>query len=478
MNKFQSFCYNTLKIFIGIALFLIFVSSFEKINFATNDKFGLYLLFLLGISGVLGIIVINLNLNTRLRAGILLLIALIIRLWWIFNVNSVPVSDFNTMYLAAKDFLNGDYSIFRDFGYLARFPHLVCTSLYMAFMIKIFPLSHLFAIKIVNVILSVISLILLYKLSDYFLRHEKVKLGLILLGALFPAFISYSSTYCTENIAIPLFLATVLLFMNAVKTNNIGKWILCGILLSVSNLFRAVGIVFLIAFIIYIFVFTGENKFRNAISLTLSMIIMSSMVSLLLISSGIIQRPLWSGSEPSFATLMLKGSNVENGGRWNLEDAQFVDANLGNKDLAKMCIEKAVERILELSLKEKILFFRYKFISQWSVGDFSGTYWAFLDSGVTLNYAVPIAFQGFFIIVMFCSFLSLISRGTQKNSAILYILLCGFGIIFMVLETQSRYSYICSWIFVILASNGIENIISLIGRVKNAKFFSRDNKRA
>lgn len=477
MNKFQSFCYNSLKIFIGIALILILISGFEKINFGVNSDFDFMLLFLIGIFGIGGFIIINLNINTKLKMCFLLIIALLLRLWWIFNVNSVPVSDFNTMYLAAKELLKGNYEIFRDFGYLARFPHLVCTSLYMALMIIIFPVSHLFAIKIVNIVLSVISLILLYKLSDYFLRHEKVKLGIILLGALFPAFIAYSSTYCTENIAIPLFLGTLLLFMDAQKTNDIGKWILCGIVLSLSNLFRAVGIVFLIAFIIFIFVFTNEKKFRNVTVLTFSMIITSATVSLFLISVGVIQRPLWSGSEPSFATLMLKGTNVENGGRWNLEDAQFVDANLGNKDLAKMCIEKATHRISKLSVKEKILFFGQKFISQWSVGDFSGTYWAFLDSGTELKYVLPPVFQVIFIITIFLGFLSLLSKEKLKNSAILYILLCGFGIVFMILETQSRYSYICSWIFVILAVSGIEYIIKLSGRVKNAKFFSRNSKR-
>ena len=68
------------------------------------------------------------------------------------------------------------------------------------------------------------------------------------------ASIAYSATFCTENVAIPLFLVAMLLFMSACKTNDTGKWLLCGIVLSISNLFRAVGLVFLIAFVIYIFV--------------------------------------------------------------------------------------------------------------------------------------------------------------------------------------------------------------------------------
>lgn len=476
MNKFQAFCYNALKFFIISAIILIFISSATKLRFNIYNEFDVKLSILLGIGFIAGIIVIKLNLGTKIKVGLLLLIALIMRLWWIFNVNSVPVSDFNTMYLAAKELLNGNYETFRGYGYLARFPHLVCTSLYMAFMIILFPTTHLLAIKIVNGILSIISLGLIYKLSDYFIKHEKVKLGVILLGGIYPAFISYSSTYCTENIAIPLFLGAMLLFMRACKSNDIGKWLLCGIVLAISDLFRAVGIVFLIAFVIYIFVFTQESKFRNSLVLVTSMLFTTVTVSLFLISIGVIEKPLWQGAEPSFATLILKGSNVENGGRWNLEDAQFVENNLGKKELSKMCIEKAMSRIEELSLKDRILFFGDKFLSQWSVGDFSGTYWAFLESGSNLSEALPTVFQFIFVVDIFFGFCAMPSREKNEKSAILYILLCGFGLVFMILETQSRYSYICSWIFVILAAQGIENIINW--RVKNVKFFRGNNKRA
>lgn len=475
MDKFQKFCCNSLKLFIGIALFLIFITSLGIFKTQVGTDLELNILIISSITLVSGVVIINSKLSTKIKVLLLLLIAFFIRLWWILNVISVPVSDFETMYSAAKDLLNGDYSAFRGFNYLARFPHLVCSTLYMAFMIMIFPASHLFAMKIVNVILSIISLILLYKLSNYFLKHEKVKLGVILLGSIFPAFISYSSTYCTENIAIPLFLFTMLLFMNACKTNDIGKWLLCGIMLSISNLFRAVGIIFLIAFVIYIFVFTKENKFRNSATIIFVMLFTTFTVSLFLMSVDIIKKPLWQGVEPSFATLMLKGSNVESGGRWNLEDAQFVEENLENKNLSKMCIEKAITRIKEMMAKDRVLFFGYKFLSQWSVGDFSGTYWATLGTGNEIVGIVPRNFQVIFSVFILLSFLSVFTKNTNVNTTIMYILLCGFGLAFLIIETQQRYSFVCSWVFVILATQGIENIINW--RVKNVKFFRRNNKR-
>ena len=460
---------SALKIFIGIALVLIFISSVVIVKWSESNTFLYQLLAIISVSLMAGGILINLNLHTKLKILILLIISLLIRVWWILNVNSVPVSDFNTMYLSAKEMLNGNLSAFRDFGYLSRFPHLICTTLYMALMIIIFPTSHLFAIKIVNVLLSVLTVFLLYKLAENFVKHEKVRLVIMLLASVFPAFISYSSTYCTENIAIPLYLITTILFYDAIKTENLGKWFLVGVLLSLSNMFRGVGIVFLIAFCIYIFVFTKNNKFKNSFLLITGMLFTSIFVSLFLISVNITDKPLWQGAEPSFATLLLKGTNVENGGRWNLEDAHFVDENLGKPDLVKKCIDIAISRISELSFTEKIEFFGEKFLSQWSVGDFSGTYWAFLETDMKLVQVVPFIFQVVFVVVIFFSAVSLFTRNTKKETMLIYILLVGFGLMFMVIETQSRYSYIISWAFLILAGQGIENMISIIRRVRNDK---------
>ena len=126
-------------------------------------------------------------------------------------------------------------------------------------------------------------------------------------------------------------------------------------------------------------------------------------------------------------------------------------------------------------MKEKVEFFATKFLSQWSIGDFCGTYWATLETENEITGIVPRNFQIIFSVFMLFSFLSVFTKNTSVNTTIMYILLCGFGLIFMIIETQQRYSYVCSWIFVILAAQGIENIIKW--RVRNVKIFSRNNKR-
>lgn len=471
MNKFQKFCIVLLKVFIVFGLILILKNAIPTlvgiIKYSNVKTPGILLICLF--STIVGIFVTLSKLSPKLKVFILLLIATLIRIWWIVNVNSVPVSDFEGMYVSAKGLLTGDMSSFRDFGYLSRFPHLVCATLYMALMIIIFPTYHLFAMKIVNVIFSVVTIYLLYKISNYFVKSERIRLMVALIATVFPAFISYCSTYCTENIAIPLYLLTVLWFFRSIKKYNLASWFVTGILLSISDLFRGVGIIFLIAFLIYILVFNNENKLKSSLMLVLGTISTAVLVSLFLISIQIIDKPLWKGAEPSFATLLLKGSNVENGGKWNLEDANFVEVNLGKPTLAKECIEIAADRVSQLTFGQKLQFFIGKFISQWSVGDFSGTYWATLETNINLDQVTLDVFQLIYVIIVVFGIISIFKEQNSKETALLHILLCGFGLFFMIIETQSRYSYIASWIFIILAAQGIEKIVELIRGEKRSK---------
>ena len=43
-----------------------------------------------------------------------------------------------------------------------------------------------------------------------------------------------------------------------------------------------------------------------------------------LVKVGITDQKLWGGSEPSNITSAVRGSNIESGGSWNPEDAEFI----------------------------------------------------------------------------------------------------------------------------------------------------------
>ena len=262
---------------------------------------------------------------------LLLITAIVLRIIWIFSVKTEPISDFASMLEAAKLISIGDFSRLKGHEYLSRFPHLIPMSFYMAGIVKIFPIHNLIVMKLINVFLSVISGYLLYKLSDNFIKSERNKLFVLLMSSLFPPFITYTSVLCTENLAIPLYIGTLIVFYKALNTKHEKQWkyfLISGVLLSFSDLFRGVAIVFLIAFLIYLLICTESHKLKNTVSLILGYTVITFSISLILMMGNIIERPLWQGMEPSSATLLLKGTNFESGGMWTVEDADFVEKHL------------------------------------------------------------------------------------------------------------------------------------------------------
>lgn len=148
----------------------------------------------------------------------IILIGLILRILWIVNVNTLPYSDFETLYNGAIGLINNDNTLFTGVNYIARFSHLSYMIVYMALIMKIFGEAVL-TIKIGNIIFSVITMYLVYKVA--FEVFEKENLALVSLGisAIVTPMITYVGGLATENIAIQFYLASIYFFIKAMKND-------------------------------------------------------------------------------------------------------------------------------------------------------------------------------------------------------------------------------------------------------------------
>ncbi len=70
------------------------------------------------------------------------------------------------------------------------------------------------AIRIINLVLSMFNIILLYMISKEIFKDEKKSFWVLLISALYPPMILYNNVYCSENLAMPLLLISVLMFLN------------------------------------------------------------------------------------------------------------------------------------------------------------------------------------------------------------------------------------------------------------------------
>ena len=101
MNKIAKISFVFLSVLVVIALAILVLVSTGLLATSHMSPWQYKLAILLGAGFLAGIITVFSKLKTKFKLLIILLIAFIIRLIWIINVKSVPVSDFLTIYNTA-----------------------------------------------------------------------------------------------------------------------------------------------------------------------------------------------------------------------------------------------------------------------------------------------------------------------------------------------------------------------------------------
>lgn len=472
IEKFTTFLHGSLifllviDVIVGIGLAGISIEGFNISVFV----FGLIAI----LASFFGYKFINMNMSSRNKLLLILIIGFSLRVLWILNVNSIPTSDFKIIYDSAGSFINGDRSMFFGTSYIGRFPHLTITTLYMALIRYMFPISNLLVIKIINLICSMLVLILVNLIINALYKNKDYSLKGTLIGAIFPPFISYVGVFCSENLAMPLYLLSIYLFLVALKAENkLRFFILCGVTLAIGNLFRMIALIVLIAYLIYILIYYKDTQFvkiRKMALITVSYAIIICSVSSTLQALKITEYPLWKGSEPNI-TSVLKGTNYNSFGAWNEEDAKIIEENIDDYDKVEDLSKKIIkERLTSTSFFKLGVFYLGKFSLVWSTGDCSGVLWSQKDIDESTikfpvkeikNISIPLStvFQIIYVLILMLVLLGLFNKNKLKNIIeinLFYLILCGYGCTYLITEAQPRYSYIVCWIFIILSINGLD----------------------
>lgn len=474
-EKFTTFFLTTLKVLMIVVM--VASSAYIK-NFNKNSIIvGAILLSII----VIEVYIIKRNICYKKQIALILICGFILRGLWLLNVKSIPISDFSVIYECGQEFLNGNTGMFWGHSYIARFPHLTIMVLYMALMIKIFPTNNIVMMKLVNLALGVLTIYIIYLLVKELFDSKKRGIYAASLASIFPPFITYTGVFCTENVAIPLYLLSIYFFILVIKNKKSKYYLISsGILLSIGNLFRMVAAIVVIAYAIYILIYLKDkiiNKLRNIALYIVPYVVFLVVVSYTLQSLKITEFPLWKGSEPKI-TNILKGTNIENHGRWNKEDASIVEKyNYDYEEITEASEEIIKERLTTTPPLKLIGFYIKKFALQWSVGDFEGTLWTKSDVPdediiVDVSQEIPQIIYTFMMILIFLGILNRKNNKETQEMNLFYIILYGYGFMYLITEEQGRYSYIVSWVFVILAIEGINFLLNK----KNTKKFNENDK--
>jgi Dolichyl-phosphate-mannose-protein mannosyltransferase len=477
-GKFTTFFLTALK----VLMILVIVASSEYIEDFNKSSIivGVILLSIIAIE----FYIIKKNICYKKQIILILICGFILRGLWLLNINSIPISDFRVIYECGQEFLSGNTGMFWGHSYIARFPHLTIMVLYMALMIKVFPTNNIIMMKLVNLTLGVLTIYIIYLLCRELFNSKKKGIYAASLASIFPPFITYTGVFCTENIAIPLYLLSIYIFILVIK-NKKSKYylILSGLLLSIGNLFRMVAPIVVIAYAIYILIYLKDkiiHKLRNIALYIVPYVAFLVLISVTLQSLKITEFPLWKGSEPK-VTSILKGSNLESNGRWNEEDAAIVEKyNYDYEKIQDASLEIIKERLTKTPPLELVKFYIKKIALQWNEGDFGGVYWTKLgvpEEDIIVDVSLEVL-QIVYLSVMVLIFIGFFNRKNNKDNQeinLLYIILCGYGVMYLVTESQGRYAYIISWIFIILSMEGINFILNKF-KISNIEYHNKDKK--
>lgn len=477
MDKlFSNFINKCLKVL--MCLTTIVVAGSFLVYWVKYESLNIKILIVFSITTSLFLISVKKRFNNRVILVGIIIFAFLLRLLWVLSIDSLPTSDFQGMYERSELFLKGEYYIFKGDNYYARFPHLTIPVLYYAFIRYISPIP-LVTLKLINVISSTIGVFICYLIGKEVFNSYKKAICIGYVSAIYPATISYTATYCPENIAITFYLISIYYFILVMKGKKTNKYLLLsGLVLFLGNLFRMVASVVIIAYLIYIVIYFKKqikDRFVAGVFILLSFIIPLIIISNILKYKGITEYDLWKGSESPW-TSILKGSNMSSFGRWNEEDAKLVSSYNGDycktEEAAKDIVEK---RYTQVSLIKLIEFFTVKYTFQWREGDFGGVYWSQYrvgNNGIILDLEEngQVYIQLVYLILNILTYIGLYNKKQHLNHPIInifYIIYCGYGLLYLITESQDRYSFIVSWLFIILAFTAFNEQAGEYGKFNN-----------
>lgn len=417
-------------------------------------------------------------LNIKNLIFFVMLASFIIRILWITLVQTIPVSDFAMMYNSAKEVFGGNFSCFHGFNYFARFPHDTITVLYYSLFYN-FNENPLFLIKLFNVLFSTLSIFIMYSIVKQLLGYKSAVVSAILLS-LFPPFVMYTSQMLSENMAIPFYLISIYFFIKYIKNMNKYRWIIfSGLALSVANMFRSVGIIFIIAYIMYFVIYKGIKRGVKVVPIIIVMFILPLYVtSTLLLNNKIIESHLWQPKETPL-TSILRGTNLKSFGFWNEEDSNMPSKyNYDETKVKEESLKLIEQRLLHSPIQNVVALYIVKLGGQLGVSDFGAFEFTVINSNSTLEgeilkyftFTTLTLINIFHIFLLYFSVICLKKKKKLSSELnLLLILSLGFICLYLISEVQPRYSFIICWTLVIFAAGGLKekNILKNIIKQEN-----------
>lgn len=384
----------------------------------------------------------------------LILISFMIKSGEVLLINNPQESDFKTMYDISADFLDGNVNE-QSQNYMDNYNYQTPFILGQAFLLLICN-SEIF-IKFFNVFLSMLSLVLIYKISNRISDKKSAQI-ITTLYAFFINTILYNSVLSNQHIFSFIILLVFDLFFEEKIKNKFFKMFIVAVLLAIANLFRPESIIIivsLICYMLYNLIVKKDNLKDTCIKfliLIATYVFFTQIPMLVLNKTGVIENK----SITSSLYKVVIGLDYDSNGRWSKKGYDEYSSYTEKSDLRKYEIDTIKERVKTPRIFKlffiKTNIFWNEFEDYWTLG--------YLNQEKFYDNIMNFITKYDRVLWLFMITLSIFGSYKNKNDEVrLYsIFISIIFLVYLLIEVQGRYAFPYRMFIFVLASLGLKKI--------------------
>ena len=444
-------------------LFFIFslVSSFTEIDENKISTFALTGWLLLSLLIVSTIAYLSTKfLSKKIYIILLVGIAFLLRIGWVYWIKTPIVSDFNVLYYAAIDIVNGDYGFMED-SYFQKWTYQLGFSFYESIVIFIFGESPR-ALKFLNILYSVGTVLVVYLAASKLFNELSGRMAGLISAFYIPSIVMCSVLTNQHLSTFFYFLALYLVIHSGFSKKY--RWITIGLLIGLGNIIRPLGSIVLLAILVYVvivFLLKGNKEIyltygKKFIGIIAVYFVIQKVVSLMIMGIGITDETL--ANKDSLYKFVV-GFNHETQGKYSEEDRVYLDQfslwDERNEKAKELIQERTSDKgAIVTLLKNKFAYMwgDYDSSIDWSLNGLSPSpeFVDFLYKGERVTYLLTLTF-------CFIGSLYILFWKPQLNSdyLLMLIFLLGYAAAHLFIEVQTRYRFDLLPAFMILQGYGV-----------------------
>ena len=403
---------------------------------------------------------------------------LVIQLVFAFCLRMEPVTDVASVERYATEIARtGSFDCIReglDSYYIVAYQNNVT---YMLLMTGIYKLTYLMTgtfTRVPVIIINTIALnlsILLTVLTARRLFGERKAFFTLILCALFAPYFSYTAYCYTDSLSLPFVIGAVYCFIGAVQSTARKKktaaLLLCGVLCFIGFEIKGSAAILLPAILIYLLLHFGiKRAAKHALPILLSFVLLTASFSIALKASDIIPEELSDRYQYPLTHWVMMGLNGVGG--YERADSAYTESFPSKQEKIEANLEVIKSRLSEQGVFGSLWHIGFKTVWTWMDGTYYiGYYLADHQYDTILHdfilydgryrfiyFAACSGLQLFLILMMAYGALDACRRRSTDPTMFLRIAVFGLWLFLLIWETNSRYPFNFSPLYLLLATEG------------------------